>query len=381
MNYRRKSGKRLAGCYALFVLLAVVIFSVLWAGGFFNLFSAPVKKVNGNSSRPAELISANRLRHEIYDRNMSVLAISLRMYSVYVRPLEMKKGQNAVRRLVKILAVDNKKIQRQLRTKRSLIWLKRYISVEDAKKIAALNLGGIYLASERPRLYPRGSTASQVIGFVKAGQGLAGTEFAYDNLLRGDWPMEPANQQASGIDYRGIPAAGAAVVLSLDLKLQSRVEKRLAALIKKNGAQSGMAVLMNADNGEILAMVNLPDYDPNHYWNFSSFNRRNRVASDPVYLGGLAKYFQLAAAVQSGEISGAAGRPNPDARLISPRKMKRLPGGDLLVRKPVWQRVRDGIYLLPYINEPVISIGDERLSQFVRQLGMDQSLNVPAGQS
>ncbi|NOX24930.1 MAG: hypothetical protein GXP59_02225, partial [Deltaproteobacteria bacterium] len=58
-----------------------------------------------------------------------------------------------------------------------------------------------------------------------------------------------------------------------------------------------------------------------------------------------------------------------------------LLSGDLRVGKPVWQRVQDGIYLLPYINEPVISIGDERLSKFVRQLGMDQSLDVPAGQS
>jgi hypothetical protein len=371
MSYRRKDGKKPLRRLALIFLLVGGVLYLLWAGDFLNLFSPSTRVKDGSNKN--KLVPEKRLRHEIYDRNMDILALSLRMYSVYAHPLELKKGERTIAQLIKILGIDGSRLRRQLRTKRNFIWLKRHISSEKAKKIAALGFGGIYLAGERQRLYPHGKIASQVIGFVKEEQGLAGTEFIYDNLLRGDWPPEPVNLGETSIDYRKITENGASVVLTLDLKLQARVEQRLAALIKKTGAQSGMAVLMNAVNGEILVNANLPAYDPNRYWNYSSFNRRNRVDADPVYLGGLAKFLRLAAAIRQGKISVPALKPKQDAMVINPRKIKRLLGGGFQVSKGVWQKVNDGVYRLPYINESDVTLDNDGLEKFVAQLGLGKS--------
>ncbi len=382
MKNRRKSGGKPLRRLALAVLLAGVVLYALWAGGFLNYFS-PSTKVNSANSR-SELGPLKHLRRGIYDRNMDVLALSLRMYSVYARPLELQKGGIGASLLGKCLDVNSKRLQQQLRTEKKIVWLKRHIDSECARKIAALHLSGIYLVGERHRLYPHGNVASQVIGFVKEEQGLAGTEFVYDNLLRGEWPLEPASPKPSGIDYSKIPKEGAAVVLTLDLKLQTMIERRLATLINKTKAQSGMAVLMDAKTGEIMALANLPSYDPNSYWNYSSFNRRNRANDDHVYLGGLAKYLRLAAAIQAGKLSVPDANPGQGIREISPRQNKRSMGGQSQISRSVWQKDQDGIYRSPYITVPDVPVGSEQLEQFIRQLGLDKSatndlLSGPSG--
>jgi len=372
MKYRRKSGGKPLRRLALAVLLAGVVLYALWAGGFLNYFSPSIKVNSANSK--SELGPLKHLRRGIYDRNMDVLALSLRMYSVYARPLELPEGGIATSLLGKCLDISSKRLLQQLRTEKKIVWLKRHIDSACARKIAALHLSGIYLVGERQRLYPHGNVASQVIGFVKEEQGLAGTEFVYDNLLRGGWPLEPASPKPSGIDYSKIPKEGAAVVLTLDLKLQTMVERRLATLINKTKAQSGMAVLMDAKTGEIMAMANLPSYDPNSYWNYSSFNRRNRANDDHVYLGGLAEYLRLAAAIQAGTTPVPEANPGQGLREISPRQNKRSMGGQAQISKSVWQKDQDGIYRSPYITVPdVLSIASEQLEQFIRQLGLDKS--------
>ncbi len=377
MKYRRRTvydrgrnaGKKVSKSVVLVVLLSGVVLYGLWDSGFFNFFSSSTK-IKHVSSQNA--VGSKRLRHEIYAGDMEILALSLRMYSVYVHPQELKKKENGIARLVEILALDNDRLQRQLRTGKKNIWLKRHVDSRQAEEIAALHLGGIYLVGERQRLYPHGNLASQVIGFVKEEQGLAGTEFIYDNLLRGEWPLEPV-VNSSGIDYEKVPADGAAVVLTLDLKMQAGIEKRLARLIKRTGSHSGMAVLLNADNGEILAMANLPAYDPNRYWDYSSFNRRNRVSADHVYLGGLAKFFQLAAALYNGHDLVSVAKENPDAKLIKPRKIKLSVGGDRQISRSVWQEVMDGMYRIPYINSPVAASSDRNVENFVQLLGLGES--------
>lgn len=363
----------------LFAVLVLGALYALWPKESHHLTPPSGKVLSGKSvvsGRPAD-----HLRKEIYDRNMETLALSLRMYSVYLRPLELKRGQNTISKIISLLGLDGKRIRRQLRTERTSLWLKRNIDPDLAKKIAELHLNGIYLVSERQRLYPHGSTASQVIGFVKEEQGLAGTEFVYDNLLRGEWQLEPDKIPVPGIDRHEITEDGAAVVLSLDLKLQTLVEKKLAGLLKKSGGQSGMAVLMNADSGEVLVMANLPAYDPNLYWKYDSFSRRNRVLADPVYLGGLAEYFKAAAEINFGDIPAPSSVPGGNGTVLTPRKMKMVVSGNAQLNRSVWQKVQEGVYQSPYLADFLPSLSNEQEKQFSKEIGLLKSKKstIPIG--
>ncbi len=370
MTYRRKTAKRRSRRILLAVLLLIALFYAIWGRDVWQLSSSKVE-VSGI----AQLAPGKNLRRAIYDRNMGVLALSLQTYSVYARPLELKKEQNTIAVLVQLLGLNNKQLHRQLRTERSLVWLKRHIDHKSAQKIAVLQLKGIYLVPEWQRLYPNGRAASQVVGFVKDEQGLAGMEFVYDSLLRGEWPLEDVSLQIAGIDRHAVPKNGASVVLCLDISLQRLVEKRLAGLLKKTGAQSGMAVMLNALNGEVLVMANVPSYDPNLYWDFKSFNRRNRVVSESIYLGGLAGYFKLAADIRAGHGLVPEFRSTGGGKIMLPRKTKMGINSHSLLSKSVWQMVQEGVYRSPYLDDSEGAESNSQEEQFYHDIGLPRLVN------
>ncbi len=301
--------------------------------------------------RPASvdkfIAAESPLRRDIYDRDMRPLALSLRSYSVDLRPMELKPGPAGIKRLLKIPGLNGRKVTRLLRNEQAFVTLKKYISAAEADRIVRLKINGIHLRADEHRFYPYGDAAAQVIGFTKDGQGLAGVEFAYDSILSGDLLPGAKALEGAGIDISN-RSGGAAVVLSLDVKLQMLLEKVLTGLIKKRGAGSGMALLLNAADGKIEALANIPSYDPNRYWQYDSFNRRNRALKDPVLLGGIFRYLQTAAALRSGLFKppSLSGPRKAIAHLV-PRFMKLPVKGVTGLNKGVWQKIQEGVYYGP----------------------------------
>ncbi|VAW32743.1 Cell division protein FtsI [Peptidoglycan synthetase] [hydrothermal vent metagenome] len=348
MRYQRQTARRGRGWLWLFIILLAVAGYFLWYVTSYHRAPSGVKKaVRPRSAKVDKFIAAESpLRRDIYDRNMRPLALSIRSYSVNLRPMELKPGPAGIKQLRKIPGLHNRQIA-GLRNGQASVQLKKYISAAEADRIARLKISGIHLRAAEHRFYPYGDAAAQVIGFTKDGQGLAGVEFTYDSVLTGD--LLPASRvlKAAGINISNL-TGGAAVVLSLDVKLQMLLEKTLKGLIKKRGAGSAMALLLNAADGRIEALANIPSYDPNRYWQYDSFNRRNRALKDPVLLGGMFRYLQIAAALRSGLLKPPSlnGSQKVIAHLV-PRFMKLPVRGVTGLNKGVWQKIQDGVYYGP----------------------------------
>ncbi len=349
MRYQRQTARRGRGWLWLVIILLAAAGYFLWYVTSYH--RAPSVAVRPRPARVDKFIAAESLvRRDIYDRDMRPLALSLRSYSVTLRPMELKPGPAGIKQLLKIPGLNGRKIIRLLRNEQAFVTLKKHISAAEADKIAGLKINGIHLRAEEHRFYPYGDAAAQVIGFTKDGQGLAGVEFTYDSILSGDLLPGAKALEGAGINISNL-SGGAAVVLSLDVKLQMLLEKALTRLIKRRGAGSGMALLLNAADGKIEALANIPSYDPNRYWQYDSFNRRNRALKDPVLIGGLFRYLQIAAALRAGLLKppSLSGPQKVIAHLV-PRFMKLPVKGVTGLNKGVWQKIQEGVYYGPGLS-------------------------------
>ena len=303
---------------------------------------------------------------------MGVLAVSFKQAAVYLRPVELQEGQKPVERLAELLGLTAEKLKVDLRTERSFVWLKRNLSAETARKIVESNLSGVYLVDELQRYYPLHDHAAHVVGFVKDELGLAGAEFIYDALLRGDGTLVPQYLNLPGILAADIPAGGAGVVLSVDIDLQIILEKKLLNLLQQTGAKSASAVLLDTGSGEIMAMAELPAYDPNVFWKSSGTAHRARILSEPVPLAGINAFVKAAAELSAGNLPPELmAREEEAALVIGPRIMK-VVKGDVPVpaihESQVWQ---PGIHLSPPFHWPLtFTQQEDRLAAFCVKLGL-----------
>jgi len=246
-------------------------------------------------------------RGSIYDRNLEKLAVNIPSYSLYARPGKISYFKKVARKLSPIVRMKVSSLTKKLRQKKVFVWLKRKLSLAQKKRIEALGLKGIGFVEESKRFYPQGELASSLLGFAGVdNQGLAGVELSYNSELQGEAGHFWIREDALGYE---IPFAkdtlqalvpGKNLVLTLDNVIQSMVEQELSLTLKKTKAKSVEALFMDPQTGEILALVNKPDYDPNHYSDYSPFTRKNRVVQSLYEPGSSFKPFTVSALLQEG---------------------------------------------------------------------------------
>ncbi|MCK4617892.1 stage V sporulation protein D, partial [Candidatus Aerophobetes bacterium] len=246
-------------------------------------------------------------RGSIYDRNLEKLAVNIPSYSLYARPGKISHSKKVARKLSPIVRMKVSSLTKKLRQKKVFVWLKRKLSLAQKKRIEALGLKGIGFVEESKRFYPQGELASSLLGFAGVdNQGLAGVELSYNSELQGETGHFWIREDALGYE---IPFAkdtlqalvpGKNLVLTLDNVIQSMVEQELSLTLKKTKAKSVEALFMDPQTGEILALANKPDYDPNHYSDYSPFTRKNRVVQSLYEPGSSFKSFTASALLQEG---------------------------------------------------------------------------------
>jgi cell division protein FtsI (penicillin-binding protein 3) len=227
-------------------------------------------------------------RYRIFDRRYGDLAISFKMNSLYARPLEIIDLQSTARILAEDLDLEEKRLVRDLRSERSFVWLGRRLPKSGTAKIMEKKIGGIYSVEEPQRFYPGGRSAAHVLGFIENDAGLAGIEFEYDAILGGG---------QGGIDLEGTYPTGH-LVLTLDLKVQTLLEEQLAELMEQTGSSSAIGVLMDYRSGAVLALANLPGYDPNYYWDSKEAILINKVVDNEVDYRGWQKMLGFVSAYE-----------------------------------------------------------------------------------
>jgi cell division protein FtsI (penicillin-binding protein 3) len=252
------------------------------------------------------IIEISPKRGAIYDRNMHALAMSVKVRSAFAIPSQIKDKALAAHLLAGVLGVPPDVIESRLDSSQNFVWIERKLVPEKAEAITQLNLAGVYTQPENKRFYPKGSLASHVVGFVDMDEkGLGGIEYALDSQVRGKSEKILMMTDAHQNTFDGGEARrerGASIVLTLDEKIQYIAERELAAAISKTRALAGTVIVMNPNNGELLAVANWPTFDPNATTGVAPDSRTNRAVTAYYEPGSTFKLITLAAAFDQGLI-------------------------------------------------------------------------------
>lgn len=246
-------------------------------------------------------------RGTITDRNGRELAVSLPVKSCYAVPPEIADPALAARLLAPILKVPERVLEARLRSHSSFVWVARQLSPSEVKQITDLNLRGIFFQRETERFYPNGPLAAQVLGFVDLdGHGKAGIEYEFDKQISGH--PGKIHVFTDGLHHYYIrtvdPAKpGANIELTIDQNIQYIVEKELARGVRDAHAAGGTVVVMNPNNGQVLAMANWPTFNPNVPGDASAEARQNWAISDVYEPGSTFKTITLSSAINQGVVT------------------------------------------------------------------------------
>ncbi len=249
-------------------------------------------------------------RGQIYDRNHHEMAVSIETTSLAAYPARMQAKKSAARSLARILNLDRRMLEKKFNSQSAFVWIKRQATPKELNEIRALNLEGIDFIPAYSRFYPNKTLAAQVLGFTGVdGHGLEGVEYYYDKMLRGQENSRVILKDALGRGFAKeqtaeqiLSAADNAknIVLTIDRAIQFITENALEQAVTEYSAESGMAIVMDPDTGAVLAMANIPLFNPNTFGQFPRESWRNRSITDPFEPGSTMKIFSAAAALESG---------------------------------------------------------------------------------
>ena len=295
------------------ILLIIIICFVLIIGRVFYIQVIDYKKLNilANDLWSRNLvIGANRGR--ILTNDGVVVADNLTTVSLVVIPNQIKNKDDVIKDLAKILNVDEIKISEHVNKKSSVEIIHpegRQLSFEVADKINELNYPGVYLLKEGKRFYPYNNLLSHSLGFVGIdNQGLSGLELEYDKYLTGASGAIKYYSDAKGnkLNMSQVyqePVNGMDLYLTVNYNIQAAVERELNNVMDKYNADGAWAIVMNPNNGEILAIASKPDYEPNNYKKYSTEVLNRNLAIWSTYEpGSTFKIITLAASIEENTV-------------------------------------------------------------------------------
>ncbi len=246
-------------------------------------------------------------RGTIFDAHGRQLAVSVETVSVGIFPKRVKDPSHVATVLSNVLGLKQRDLLAKISNKKKgFTWVVRKIDPARAEKLRDLDLDGVELLPESKRFYPMGPLAAQVLGYVGTdNKGLAGLEFLYEREVvseRGQRTVVRDGMHGTMLDPDLDQAAakpGKDLHLTIDAALQQIVERELQAGIARTNAKRGMAVMMDPENGAILAMASYPTFDPNGFGNFAKSTWRNQPVMDAFEPGSTFKMVTLAAALEA----------------------------------------------------------------------------------
>ncbi|GIX16865.1 MAG: peptidoglycan glycosyltransferase [Rhodothalassiaceae bacterium] len=242
-------------------------------------------------------------RAALRDRHGRLLAVNLPVKSLYADPARLldPPDEVAARLAAALPGLDRKMLAERLAGDRRFVWIRRHLTPEEVRAVLELGIPGLALADEERRVYPLGPLFAHAVGFTDAdGRGLMGAERALE-------PMLTAEGTGAG-----------AVGLSFDVAVQAALHDSLAAARERFRAKAAAGIVMDLETRGLLALVSLPDFDPNRPGDAPPEALFNRATQGVFELGSVLKIFTLAAALEAGV------KP---ARIFDVREPVAVPGG------------------------------------------------------
>ncbi|HEU5048377.1 MAG TPA: penicillin-binding protein 2 [Rickettsiales bacterium] len=297
---RESSGTKLIEQSRTRLLCIIVFFAMSFLGITGKLMEITILHRNPeapetNTASPVsddKIVDENALpmsitRNDIVDRNGLVLATSLITQSLFANPRIITDPDQTARKLVKIFPdLHEHIIAKRLKSNGTFVWIKRNLTPREENAVNNLGIPGLYFQPEQKRVYPYKNLFSHVVGFVGLdGTGLAGIEKYFDKQLR------------NTKDYKK------PLQLSLDLRLQNIVAEEIRKGMDEFNAIGATGIILDLHNGEILAMANVPDFDPNRPADFPAVNLFNRASLGSYEMGSTFKTFTTAMALDYGTVN------------------------------------------------------------------------------
>ncbi|MDO9232426.1 MAG: penicillin-binding protein 2 [Methylotenera sp.] len=246
-------------------------------------------------------------RGKITDRYGELLAISSPVESVWANPSDVKINANQTKRIADLLGLKVAVVDKKLaNSEREFVYLKRRVSPELASEVMKLEVPGVYLQREYKRYYPAGQVTAHLVGFTGIDdKGQEGFELTMNEMLSGKSGSRRVIKDRAGhiiedLEAVKVPQDGHDVTLSIDRRIQYLAHRELSKAVEKYKATAGAAIVLDAKTGEVLAMVNVPTYNPNNPVNIAG-KTRNRAITDTFEPGSTMKTVTAAAALESGK--------------------------------------------------------------------------------
>lgn len=255
---------------AVLLLTVAAIFGLIIRLGYIQIVKGEELK-KGALEQWTKGIYINAKRGTIYDRNGKKLAISISSHTVWASPADIEDPTNTAKKVAEVLNLDETEVYNKITKDVNVIKIKQWISMEETKKLRELDLSGIEIVDDNKRFYPYGEFASHILGFTDIdNNGLYGIEKTFDKYLSGSQGMWIKTEDARGVEmpYGGEkiydPEDGLNVVLTIDETIQHFAEKYAKQALIERNAENVTIIVMEPKTGDILAMTNMPQYDPNN---------------------------------------------------------------------------------------------------------------------
>jgi len=243
----------------------------------------------------------------IFDRRGAELAISVSAPSVYAIASEVDADDQ--RLLARALGVSFETLANRLSGRSRFTYIARWVDTDRASRVAQLGLAGVGLVAEPRRAYPAGPLAGRLLGFANIdGQGARGVEQLENDWLAGQKMVVPVERDGGGqllatAAVRPSDAAGGDIALTIDLGMQAAADRALAEAIERTGARGGSVITLDPRTGEILALAQAPDFDPNEFRATPYASTGSWAIDAAVEPGSTLKVFLAAAALETGAVT------------------------------------------------------------------------------
>ena len=363
-------------------LVAIAMFMGFWslAIGFrlFDLQVAQSAYFRDRAERQHQrVLEISPRRGPIYDRNGNALAVSIEVDSLYAVPAEIQDPAGTADFLSRILDMPAPALENPLDSDRLFAWIERKITARQSERIRAAGIDGLYFQTESKRFYPNRELAAHVLGFVNLDDnGGAGLEYRFEEAIGGTPGKVIVMTDARGRSFQRLqqaPASGASLATTIDRTIQYIVEREITRTIAETDAIGMSVIVTNPMSGEVLAMANYPQYNPNEYNQYpAEYWTRNRSISHVFEPGSTFKIVTAAAALEENltHLDEIIDCQMGSIVLFGLRINDHKAFGDLTVREILQYSSDVGIIKLG------LRLGDERFASYIDRLGFGRRTGI-----
>lgn len=378
-----------------FVFVIVILCSFLLSARLVYLM---VIKADHYAQKAKEVQQRERAikaeRGKIYDRNGILIAANKPVSTISVIHNQIKDKETVIRNLSVLLDIDEEKVRKRVEKKSSREKIKSNVEKNISDQIRKLNMAGVMVDEDYKRYYPYGSLASKVIGFAGGdNQGILGLEAKYDSMLAGQDGSILTSTNARGIEIEGAvenriePVAGNDLYCSLDVNLQKFAQQEADKVMKAKKAKNVRIIMMNPQDGQIYAMVNLPEFDLNDPYktdqkkqlseketqDYLNQKWRNHCVSDTYEPGSTFKVITATSALEAGVVKLNDTFQCPGYKVVEDRRIRCHKttghGTETFV-----QGVQNSCN--PVFMEVGARLGTDRLFQYLQKFGVLEKTGV-----